>query len=59
MADAVTAVRLEQGAELRTRKFRSLCSIVPFQFTYIEGSAVDVRKLEGHKRAERAEFTRT
>jgi len=40
MADAVTLVRLEQGAELRTRKFRSLCSVVPFQFTYIEGSAV-------------------
>jgi len=39
MADAVTLVRLEQGAELRPRKFRSLCQIVPFQFTYINASA--------------------
>ncbi len=39
MADAITSIKTENGHELRPRKFRSLCSVVPFQFTYINASA--------------------
>lgn len=39
MGDAVTAIKLDGHRILSSKKFRALCSIVPFQFTFIDASA--------------------
>ena len=38
MGDAVTLVKLDGYNELSAKKFRALCTIAPFQFTYINAS---------------------
>lgn len=39
MADAVSSVKIDGFRELSTKKFRALCEVVPFRFTYINASA--------------------
>lgn len=39
MADAVTLVQIDGYQELSSKKFRALCEVVPFRFTYINASA--------------------
>ena len=39
MADAVTLVKIDGYQELSAKKFRALCEVVPFKFTYINASA--------------------
>ena len=56
MADAVTSVKIDGFQTLASKKFRALCTIVPFRFTYINASATSDSGGDGNTHEEVTEI---